>query len=200
MRGVGAPLGFLVSPGEGETRWLQALRRLDRGRRARAVNFEESPGAGERTGSLRGPGLLDVLGGWSRGISAHGKGCILTISSPRGLEDARRDINVAPKSISRGACCKTVKTNMAPKATRNSGDKTDGAKMTHVGRDKGEPAGVNKRLTSIAGKAVVKNALGSVKDAKMSDSITPPTGNQGERQKSIYYYDFPFRRGSRQPR
>ncbi|KAJ1171241.1 hypothetical protein NDU88_003111 [Pleurodeles waltl] len=63
-----------------------------------------------------------------------------------------------------------LKTNMAPKATRNPGDKTDGVKMTRVGRDKGEPAEVNKRLTSIAGKAVGKNTLGLVKDSKMSDS------------------------------
>ncbi|KAJ1203152.1 hypothetical protein NDU88_006946 [Pleurodeles waltl] len=42
-----------------------------------------------------------------------------------------------------------LKNNMAPKATRNPGDKTEGVKTTRVGRDKGEPAGVNKRLTSI---------------------------------------------------
>ncbi|KAJ1199104.1 hypothetical protein NDU88_002942 [Pleurodeles waltl] len=46
-----------------------------------------------------------------------------------------------------------VKTNMAPKAIRNLGDKSEGVKMTRVGRDKGETAGVNKRLTSITGGA-----------------------------------------------
>ncbi|KAJ1207797.1 hypothetical protein NDU88_003187 [Pleurodeles waltl] len=89
-----------------------------------------------------------------------------------------------------------LKKNMAPKATRNPGDKTDGVKTTRVGRDKGEPAGVNKRLTSIVGKAAGKNMLGLGKDAKMSDSTTP-AGNQGERQKSIYYYDFSCRRAAR---
>ncbi|KAJ1106300.1 hypothetical protein NDU88_003701 [Pleurodeles waltl] len=67
---------------------------------------------------------------------------------------------------------------MAPKATRNPGDKTDGVKTTHVGRDKEEPAGVNKRLTSIAGKAVGKNKLGLVKDAKMSDSTENLSENE----------------------
>ncbi|KAJ1135485.1 hypothetical protein NDU88_001924 [Pleurodeles waltl] len=49
---------------------------------------------------------------------------------------------------------------MAPKATQNPGDKNEGVKTTRVGRDKGEPAGVNKRLTSIVGKPVGKNMLG----------------------------------------
>ncbi|KAJ1178391.1 hypothetical protein NDU88_003637 [Pleurodeles waltl] len=66
-----------------------------------------------------------------------------------------------------------LKTNIAPKATQNPGDKTEGVKTTRVGRDKGEPAGVNKRLTSIVGKAAGKNMLGFGKDAKMSDSTTP---------------------------
>ncbi|KAJ1171068.1 hypothetical protein NDU88_002939 [Pleurodeles waltl] len=75
-----------------------------------------------------------------------------------------------------------LKTNMAPKATRNPGDKNEGVKTTRVGRDKGEPAGVNKHLTSIAGKAVGKNMPGLGKDANMSDSTTP-AGNHGQRQK-----------------
>ncbi|KAJ1108441.1 hypothetical protein NDU88_005817 [Pleurodeles waltl] len=44
-----------------------------------------------------------------------------------------------------------LKTSMAPKTTRNLGDKTEVVKMTHVGRDKGELVGVNKSLTSIIG-------------------------------------------------
>ncbi|KAJ1174328.1 hypothetical protein NDU88_006150 [Pleurodeles waltl] len=67
---------------------------------------------------------------------------------------------------------------MPPTATRNPGDKSDkteGVKATRVGRDKGELMGVNKRLTSVAGKPAWKNMLGLGKDAKMSDStITPP--------------------------
>ncbi|KAJ1176992.1 hypothetical protein NDU88_002259 [Pleurodeles waltl] len=68
-----------------------------------------------------------------------------------------------------------AKTNMAPKAIRNLGDKSEGVKMTRIGRDKGETAGVNKRLTSITGKAAGKNTLGLMKDAKMSDSTIPPS-------------------------
>ncbi|KAJ1143411.1 hypothetical protein NDU88_009720 [Pleurodeles waltl] len=63
---------------------------------------------------------------------------------------------------------------MAPKATRNPGNKTEGVEATRVGRDKGELAGVNKRLTSIAGKPAGKNMLSLWKDAKMSDSTTTP--------------------------
>ncbi|KAJ1115644.1 hypothetical protein NDU88_003866 [Pleurodeles waltl] len=68
---------------------------------------------------------------------------------------------------------------MAPKATRNPGDKTEGVKTTRVGRDKGELVGVNKCLMSIVGKPAGKNMLGLGKDAKMSDSTTP-AGNQGK--------------------
>ncbi|KAJ1106614.1 hypothetical protein NDU88_004015 [Pleurodeles waltl] len=67
-----------------------------------------------------------------------------------------------------------LKTKMAPKATRNPGDKTEGVKVTRVGRDKGELPGANKRLTSTAGKVAGKNMLSLEKDAKMSGSITTP--------------------------
>ncbi|KAJ1205529.1 hypothetical protein NDU88_000961 [Pleurodeles waltl] len=66
-----------------------------------------------------------------------------------------------------------LKNNMAPKAIRNLGDKTEGAKTTRVGRNKVELAGVNKRLTSIVGKTAGKNMMGWGKDAKMGDSTTP---------------------------
>ncbi|KAJ1082119.1 hypothetical protein NDU88_002289 [Pleurodeles waltl] len=69
---------------------------------------------------------------------------------------------------------------MAPKATRNPGDKNEGAKMTRIGRDKGEPARANKRLTSIAGKTVGKNMPGLGKDVKTSDSITPSLEIKGK--------------------
>ncbi|KAJ1096874.1 hypothetical protein NDU88_002005 [Pleurodeles waltl] len=61
---------------------------------------------------------------------------------------------------------------MAPKVSRNLGDKSEGAKTTRTGRDKGESAGLNKRLMSTTGKAAGKNTSGSMKDAKMSDSTT----------------------------
>ncbi|KAJ1158239.1 hypothetical protein NDU88_010932 [Pleurodeles waltl] len=38
-----------------------------------------------------------------------------------------------------------LKISMAPKAARNSGDKSDGSKMTRIGRDRGDLAGVNRR-------------------------------------------------------
>ncbi|KAJ1150671.1 hypothetical protein NDU88_003461 [Pleurodeles waltl] len=69
----------------------------------------------------------------------------------------------------------TIKINMAPKTIRNLGDKSEGAKTTRIGRDKGETVGLNKRLTSITGKAAGKNTSGLMKDAKMSDSTTSPS-------------------------
>ncbi|KAJ1081157.1 hypothetical protein NDU88_001340 [Pleurodeles waltl] len=63
---------------------------------------------------------------------------------------------------------------MAPKTIRNYGDKSEGARTTRIGRDKGETAGLNKRLASTTGKAVGKNTSGLLKDAKMSDNTTPP--------------------------
>ncbi|KAJ1172719.1 hypothetical protein NDU88_004563 [Pleurodeles waltl] len=62
---------------------------------------------------------------------------------------------------------------MAPKPIRNLGDKSGGAKMTRIGKDKGEAAGANKRLTSTTGKAS-GNVSGSSRDAKTGDSNTPP--------------------------
>ncbi|KAJ1141848.1 hypothetical protein NDU88_008176 [Pleurodeles waltl] len=41
-----------------------------------------------------------------------------------------------------------------------------GAKTTRIGKDKGEAAGANKRLTSITGKATGNNGSGSLRDAK----------------------------------
>ncbi|KAJ1098348.1 hypothetical protein NDU88_003463 [Pleurodeles waltl] len=66
-----------------------------------------------------------------------------------------------------------LKISMAPKTTRNPGDKLDGVKMTRVGRDKGDLVGANKRLMSIIGKPAGKNMPGPGKDAKTSDSATP---------------------------
>ncbi|KAJ1119570.1 hypothetical protein NDU88_007755 [Pleurodeles waltl] len=46
--------------------------------------------------------------------------------------------------------------------------------MTRIGRDKGEAAGLSKRLASTTGKGVGKNTSGLSKDAKMNDNTTPP--------------------------
>ncbi|KAJ1198307.1 hypothetical protein NDU88_002149 [Pleurodeles waltl] len=70
---------------------------------------------------------------------------------------------------------------MAPKPIRNLGDKSGGAKMTRIGKDKGEAAGANKRLTSTTGKAAGNNVSGSPRDAKTGDSNTPPIGSKTDR-------------------
>ncbi|KAJ1205863.1 hypothetical protein NDU88_001288 [Pleurodeles waltl] len=67
-----------------------------------------------------------------------------------------------------------VKTNMAPKTIRNLGDKSGGAKMTRISKDKGEAAGANKRMTSKTGKAAGNNMSGPLRDAKMGNSNIPP--------------------------
>ncbi|KAJ1198172.1 hypothetical protein NDU88_002016 [Pleurodeles waltl] len=61
---------------------------------------------------------------------------------------------------------------MAPKTTWNLGDKSEGAKTTRIGKNKGETAGANKRLTSITGKAAGKNMAGPVRDAKMESDLS----------------------------
>ncbi|KAJ1161267.1 hypothetical protein NDU88_001754 [Pleurodeles waltl] len=66
-----------------------------------------------------------------------------------------------------------LKISMAPKTTRNPGEKLYGVKTTRVGRDKGDLVGANKRLTSIIGKPAGKNTSGPGKDAKSCDSATP---------------------------
>ncbi|KAJ1172572.1 hypothetical protein NDU88_004417 [Pleurodeles waltl] len=46
--------------------------------------------------------------------------------------------------------------------------------MTRIGKDKGETAGLSKRLASTTGKAVWKNTSGLSKDAKTNDNVAPP--------------------------
>ncbi|KAJ1169994.1 hypothetical protein NDU88_001875 [Pleurodeles waltl] len=71
----------------------------------------------------------------------------------------------------------TIIINMAPKVNRHLGDKSEGAKIARSGRGKGESAGLNKRLTSITGKAGGENTStsGLMKDAKMSAKISDST-------------------------
>ncbi|KAJ1155174.1 hypothetical protein NDU88_007909 [Pleurodeles waltl] len=65
---------------------------------------------------------------------------------------------------------------MPPKPTRNLGEKTEGVKVTRVGRGKGELTGANKRLTAIVAKPAVENMLSLGRGVKTSDNITtPPT-------------------------
>ncbi|KAJ1206462.1 hypothetical protein NDU88_001867 [Pleurodeles waltl] len=52
---------------------------------------------------------------------------------------------------------KQQRTHMAPKMARNSGDKAEGAKMLRSGKDKGDPAGVNRRPVSTMGRQTGRN-------------------------------------------
>ncbi|KAJ1164972.1 hypothetical protein NDU88_005402 [Pleurodeles waltl] len=72
-----------------------------------------------------------------------------------------------------------LKNNMAPKATRNPGDKTEGVKTTRVGRDKGEPAGVNKRLTSIVGKEFTLPIISNNAGLRIENNKPPTKPIQG---------------------
>ncbi|KAJ1101441.1 hypothetical protein NDU88_006509 [Pleurodeles waltl] len=76
---------------------------------------------------------------------------------------------------------------MAPKATRNPGDKTEEAKRTRVGRDKGEPAGVNKRLTSIVGienLSEIEDSNNSYRETRENELDPPAEGKQFQTQQS----------------
>ncbi|KAJ1188084.1 hypothetical protein NDU88_004849 [Pleurodeles waltl] len=66
-----------------------------------------------------------------------------------------------------------LKISMAPKMARNSVDKTDGAKITRIGKDKGDSAGASRRPISTMAKPIVKNTSGLGKDAKTVDNTTP---------------------------
>ncbi|KAJ1105050.1 hypothetical protein NDU88_002458 [Pleurodeles waltl] len=69
-----------------------------------------------------------------------------------------------------------LKISMAPKAARNSGDKSDGSKTTRTGRDKGDKgdlAGLNRHPASMTDKLTGKNMTGPGKDATISDNATP---------------------------
>ncbi|KAJ1083159.1 hypothetical protein NDU88_003319 [Pleurodeles waltl] len=67
----------------------------------------------------------------------------------------------------------TLQISMTPKTARNSGDKTDGAKITRIGKDKGDSAGANRRPISTMAKPIGKNTTGLGRDAKTDDNTTP---------------------------
>ncbi|KAJ1128139.1 hypothetical protein NDU88_006518 [Pleurodeles waltl] len=67
----------------------------------------------------------------------------------------------------------SLKTSMAPKTARNSGDKTDGAKPLQSGKDKGDPAGANRPPISTMGRQTGRNITSQGKDVKVDDNITP---------------------------
>ncbi|KAJ1119331.1 hypothetical protein NDU88_007517 [Pleurodeles waltl] len=74
----------------------------------------------------------------------------------------------------------TLKINMAPKTAWNSGDKVEGTKTTHAGKDKGDPAGVVRRPITITAKSSGKNTIGVGRDIKNDDGITPPLDAMGK--------------------
>ncbi|KAJ1182505.1 hypothetical protein NDU88_007693 [Pleurodeles waltl] len=85
----------------------------------------------------------------------------------------------------------TSKINMAPKTALNSGDKTDGSKIMHRGKDKGDSAGVGRRLTSIMAKLIGKNTTGLGRDAKTGDSTTPLLDVRGKNKGQPTITSFP---------
>ncbi|KAJ1149985.1 hypothetical protein NDU88_002783 [Pleurodeles waltl] len=61
------------------------------------------------------------------------------------------------------------------RASRGSGEKMEGVKVTRTGRGKGEQTGSNKRLTTVIAKPAVENMLKGVKTSE--SSITTPHRN-----------------------
>ncbi|KAJ1190478.1 hypothetical protein NDU88_007216 [Pleurodeles waltl] len=74
----------------------------------------------------------------------------------------------------------TLKINMAPKTARYSGDKAEGSKTTHTGKDKGESIGAVRRPIATAAKLSRKNTTSVVKDSKNDDGITPSIEVRGK--------------------
>ncbi|KAJ1082309.1 hypothetical protein NDU88_002477 [Pleurodeles waltl] len=66
------------------------------------------------------------------------------------------------------------------KMARKSGDKTDGAKLLRSGKDKGDPAGVNRRPIMAMGRQTGRNITSQGKDVKVDDNITPLPENRGK--------------------
>ncbi|KAJ1210878.1 hypothetical protein NDU88_006240 [Pleurodeles waltl] len=59
-----------------------------------------------------------------------------------------------------------LKIRMAPKMARNSGDKTDSAKILRSGKDKGDLIGANRQTASTVGRQPGRNIIGQGKDLK----------------------------------
>ncbi|KAJ1175804.1 hypothetical protein NDU88_001089 [Pleurodeles waltl] len=63
---------------------------------------------------------------------------------------------------------------------RNSGDKTDRAKILCSGKDKGDLIRANRRLVSTVGRQPGRNIIGQGKDLKSDDNIIPLPENRGK--------------------
>ncbi|KAJ1131417.1 hypothetical protein NDU88_009754 [Pleurodeles waltl] len=72
------------------------------------------------------------------------------------------------------------KIRMVPKMARNSGDKTDSAKILRSGKDKGDLIGANRRPASTVGRQPGRNIIGQGKDLKSDDNIIPLPENRGK--------------------
>ncbi|KAJ1092696.1 hypothetical protein NDU88_005806 [Pleurodeles waltl] len=68
---------------------------------------------------------------------------------------------------------------MAPKSTRNIGDKVEGAKTMRAGNDKGDAAGAVRRPTTVMAKSSGKNMTGTGREDKNGDGVMPPLSGLG---------------------
>ncbi|KAJ1141654.1 hypothetical protein NDU88_007982 [Pleurodeles waltl] len=62
----------------------------------------------------------------------------------------------------------------------NSGDKTGGAKTSRPGKDKGDPAGANRRPILTMGRQTGRNITSQGKDVKVDNNITPLLETRGK--------------------
>ncbi|KAJ1156930.1 hypothetical protein NDU88_009646 [Pleurodeles waltl] len=83
------------------------------------------------------------------------RNCVLAVPPTRGAEGSAVEASV-------------VKQPDTLRASRGSGEKMEGVKVTRAGRGKGEQTGSNKRLTTAVAKSAVENVLRGVK-TKESD-------------------------------
>ncbi|KAJ1169660.1 hypothetical protein NDU88_001551 [Pleurodeles waltl] len=73
-----------------------------------------------------------------------------------------------------------LKISMAPQLARNSGDKTDGAKISRPGKDKRDPAGANRRPILTMGRQTGRNITSQGKDFKVDNNIIPLLETRGK--------------------
>ncbi|KAJ1132597.1 hypothetical protein NDU88_010904 [Pleurodeles waltl] len=88
------------------------------------------------------------------------------------------ELENAPFSGSK--CALSANDRMAPEMARNSGDKTDSAKILRSGKDKGDLIGANRRPVSTVGRQPGRNITGQGKDLKSDDNIIPLPENRGK--------------------
>ncbi|KAJ1207007.1 hypothetical protein NDU88_002400 [Pleurodeles waltl] len=92
---------------------------------------------------------------WGATWRRRQRNCVLAVPPTRGAEGSAVEASV-------------VKQPDTLRASRGSGEKMEGVKVTRAGRGKGEQTGSNKRLTTAVAKPAVENVLRGVK-TKESD-------------------------------